>query len=1467
MDGNEFSETHTVDEQQHASSQTEPKQAAAKQRSPSFDAAAAAAAASTEFQNIVQGIAAASVPAMEYDGADASHSASPTADSSTTTAPTPDDVVVPVEPPPTSAPTPSNAADTASTTTSTSAKLFLKKTFKPQSLNSKFRQLQTPSLTATAKPSTEKPTSPTPQASRGSLIASKLRIPMRMTTPAGAFTLAPLRRDMSLSPRPGSNGANSSSSSAGGRGAAQPVWNKRQVPKAPKDLSEEELKKLGIHLAESIVDHKDSKWADDDDDDDDWGDTIEFGDGTKVVISHEAEAPPTQSKDAHEQREQATASVLEPETQSSASRLMHHPAPSSADPHPAIAAAPNVFPARAPTQSPWAQIPHVQPASLLSDVSSDGPALHQHPQDHGNHHTHPHDRFGGAVGAFGDQAHRFSHFSSDQHEMPPYGGSQPPLVVSRDRFSDDFDRSYGLRPSGSVNELFNDRSGQLEPVRRRSFNSRRPLPPQSAAAGAPQSPKVTSIIPRSSSRKSESESTIDDVAERQQGVRSASPATAIGRRRLSVSRPTGTEEQRSALEGGAGGDVHEPKPLGFRPSPIPAPPINPDPAALFERPAHITAQQELVMKHSIENARKRKEEEQRKEQERLEAARKRAEEIVRKKQIETRKERETQEAEKQQQQSVVTTPATRAQAENQQTDKSESKIAHSPETEHSMPAQRGHKLSSSVSMQAKKRKGSVASLDSSEGMNPSVTAAIEFLISESPSGQSPPLTRAKMAKPPTTHGGQVATTPQTQQQQQQQSPPAQTNAWESSRESIQRHNAPWSHSEDMHQVARQQQNQFRGLMNTSDNVWGPVGSKGRYSASFEAAPGASSTGLDGHPFLSGHPTSSSMVVASTGGATAASTPAQGAPQGGAPDWGRKQGNTPAQLSDNWRRPFASAATGGSSQKPLTSTAAGTSSGASQAEVASEAAPEGPTATTSTTATTTSANKPVIHHAAGTPISSPMKGTGSGPFEGSKSVLEEVVPSSLSGNGPSPSTRSLSRFFPLHSMDTALVARLSGGSGLVGSPSATTSMVGAFIDDTGGDVLLSEDDNYLLSQSVHSLAEDSSKSLKPKVHLPSTAAASNASKLSPDAGDRYDNVLGYGYTVSGEHPVTGGFSPQSFKLSRLGGNEFVNDTANHLGIIGGGKALLPSIGSIEVVQNRIAKSMSAQQHQATMENSAPIVTTSSVTSPLKTASATEQQQLPPSLLQTTNSPFAWHHHHHPGTASTATMTMMPSEPQLVHNLPAPIGRPAPGSPLVSLPPATAVPSMLETVTAELFEMPKDTDVKISFPDYSNVTLYSLSPVSTATVATSIPTGPSSLVSHHSPTSVLTSPPSKRSILDAFHLTKKVPGNFVGAVASAVSSASPASNPFNPQRRGGGSNAYKIMVPGLREHILVPVNVAAMVAAASGDIGGGSADGQNGIGGASHHGHPHHHHHSHHHERRRGGAGSEARRVERSVAPRH
>lgn len=253
------------------------------------------------------------------------------------------------------------------------------------------------------------------------------------------------------------------------------VWNKNRPvpPPDPKKYSDEELSKLGIHMASRL--HSDdqkgqSTWADIDEDDEDWAapEAITWTDGTKTTLHVDEPA----NEPAHELATQhPTQPVSQPAThmqpaltseppvvmESKAVDKPRSPAPFTGSPSvkpslpsgkglilrgapekPTLVAKPPAPPT--PVKSPWAPLPPVQKASPM-EAAPEQPQRGLPPPVH----------------AYGPK------------------GTTPP-VAAREIAADDFSRS----PRRDHRELYNSHSGRYEPVPERrgmprtDYNPRQP---------------------------------------------------------------------------------------------------------------------------------------------------------------------------------------------------------------------------------------------------------------------------------------------------------------------------------------------------------------------------------------------------------------------------------------------------------------------------------------------------------------------------------------------------------------------------------------------------------------------------------------------------------------------------------------------------------------------------------------------------------------------------------------------------------------------------------------------------------------------------------------------------------------------------------------------------------------------------------------------------------------------------------
>ncbi|KAL2682903.1 hypothetical protein Neosp_007363 [[Neocosmospora] mangrovei] len=305
-------------------------------------------------------------------------------------------------------------------------------TFKAVSVNKTFLAAKANASSASAK-TTDKPppSSSTPPTGSATLSSSR----PRLIAKTGSST-----RDSS----PRFSGANGGK--PGGAPDASAVWNKnRPAPTPePKKLTDEELKKYGIHMASRLNEDDaqgQNKWADIDDDDDDWApEAITWGDGTKTTLPHPDEHPPPSSdngsvaskgKGLDKPRSPAPpVSISSPLAKSSnLAQGKGLVLKSGSQDKPSLVAKPPAPPA--PIKSPWATLPPVEKASPIAEQA---------------------------------QLARPGHPSH-------YKGMPPPLP--KEIAADDFNRSAWRDGSSHGNrELYNSHSGRYEPVldnRRGSF--------------------------------------------------------------------------------------------------------------------------------------------------------------------------------------------------------------------------------------------------------------------------------------------------------------------------------------------------------------------------------------------------------------------------------------------------------------------------------------------------------------------------------------------------------------------------------------------------------------------------------------------------------------------------------------------------------------------------------------------------------------------------------------------------------------------------------------------------------------------------------------------------------------------------------------------------------------------------------------------------------------------------------------
>ncbi|QBZ64581.1 hypothetical protein PoMZ_06279 [Pyricularia oryzae] len=254
------------------------------------------------------------------------------------------------------------------------------------------------------------------------------------------------------------------SGGTGGKPAGAPdpstVWTKNRPPPPiePKKLTDEELKKYGIHMTARLAPEDTNaanNWADVDDDDDDWiPSEIQWNDGTKVTIPTVDETATLPPAPAASELEPAPAPVPTPAASTSESLAKDpklsekpkSPAPAQmssgkailgggkglvlkgAPEKPTLVARPP--PPPAPVKSPWATLPPVNKSSpVLLDTSA--------PQVPGR--------------------------NQPRETQSSMRGISPP--AAKEIAADDFSRSNG--PVNPNRELFNSQSGRYEPVTER----------------------------------------------------------------------------------------------------------------------------------------------------------------------------------------------------------------------------------------------------------------------------------------------------------------------------------------------------------------------------------------------------------------------------------------------------------------------------------------------------------------------------------------------------------------------------------------------------------------------------------------------------------------------------------------------------------------------------------------------------------------------------------------------------------------------------------------------------------------------------------------------------------------------------------------------------------------------------------------------------------------------------------------
>lgn len=207
----------------------------------------------------------------------------------------------------------------------------------------------------------------------------------------------------------------------------------------PKKLSDEELKKYGIHMATRLQSEDikgQSNWADIDDDDDDWApEAITWTDGTKITLpsadeSHSQSTDPTPAAAASKIASEKSRSPVPSRTASPSVKSSNLASgkglilKSGSTEKPSLVAKP---PAPAgPSKSPWATLPPVQ---KTSPVSVEQPAQPAGPRQSAREH----------------------------------GGARPSAYSGpREISADDFSRSAWRDGPGSHKEPYNSQTGRAE---------------------------------------------------------------------------------------------------------------------------------------------------------------------------------------------------------------------------------------------------------------------------------------------------------------------------------------------------------------------------------------------------------------------------------------------------------------------------------------------------------------------------------------------------------------------------------------------------------------------------------------------------------------------------------------------------------------------------------------------------------------------------------------------------------------------------------------------------------------------------------------------------------------------------------------------------------------------------------------------------------------------------------------------
>ncbi|KAF4584227.1 hypothetical protein GQ602_005600 [Ophiocordyceps camponoti-floridani] len=441
------------------------------------------------------------------------------------------------------------------------------------------------------------------------------------TPPPGSVTLTTSRPRLVAKTGSGARDAppRLSSNVNGGKPAAAPdgnaVWNKNRAPE-PKKLTDEELKKYGIHMASRLNEDDtqgQNKWADIDDDDDDWApEAITWSDGTKTTLPLPEEQTATPSENGG--NGSATSKVKSPEKPKSPA-----PVPTTVSTLPRAGGLPSgkglVF------KSASLEKPTVVPKQPLA-TGPPKPAWAVLP---------PIDRVSPASAEAGSAARGIP------KEVQKTMISQPKEIAA-----DDFSRSSWRDGMSHGNrELYNSQSGRYEPVTDRRGSARQDPQPKHPAllhrpqaldqpaepSSAFQTSRTSQDAPFARRRASStvsggSGSFVARMGPKGNGPPMQSPPELVGARRMSLAGSTdGPVSPANPPPANQVPARYQPA-QSWMPRPFPGPahgnPLSPEikagPPVPVERPVDDVQYQEKLMRERRELARKRREEEEAREE-------------------------------------------------------------------------------------------------------------------------------------------------------------------------------------------------------------------------------------------------------------------------------------------------------------------------------------------------------------------------------------------------------------------------------------------------------------------------------------------------------------------------------------------------------------------------------------------------------------------------------------------------------------------------------------------------------------------------------------------------------------------------------------------------------------------------------------------------------------------------------------